>query len=125
MIMIIYSIPIFLIIGEISSQQITYSEAQKVARNFLFKTTEIGNNMFLYCKDKQDTLFYVFNAEKGFVVIAADKRSGTILAFSDKDVLKWKMLRRPLKCGWNIMKIKSDCCNHLPKKYPKKHSIVE
>lgn len=88
---------IFLIIGEISSQQITYSKAQKVARNFFSKQQKSATTCSYIAKDKQDTLFYVFNAEKGFVVIAADKRSVPILAFSDKDVFEVENVTPPVK----------------------------
>ncbi|NLJ82184.1 MAG: hypothetical protein GX330_03555, partial [Bacteroidales bacterium] len=66
------------------SQQVSFKEAQTVAQNFFSKQHKSLVNCVYVSKNKNDTLFYIFNATDGFVVIAADKRSVPVLAFSDK-----------------------------------------
>lgn len=67
----------------ICAQSVNMNEAETVARNFF----QIQEKSFLECAEVSavgsDTLFYIFNADNGFVVISADRRTVPVLAYSD------------------------------------------
>ena len=79
------------------AQQVSLNEAQKVANNFFGKT----HKSLQACADVavagQDTLYYVFNADNGFVVIAGDKKSVPVLTFSNASAYDKNTLIAPVK----------------------------
>lgn len=75
---------LFLLIGSVFAQNVNFSEASRVASQF-FRTQD---KSLVQCADvavaDADTLYYIFNADNGYVVVAGDRRVPPILAFSDQ-----------------------------------------
>ncbi len=112
---------ILLVIHTINSQQITYNEAQKVAQNFFSKQQKSTKTCSYIAKDKRDTLFYVFNATKGFVIIAADKRSVPILAFSEKNIFETDNIIPPVEMWLEHYKNQIQLLKSSPEKISNKN----
>ena len=77
------SILLFLFFGGLFAQNVTQQEAAMVAESF-FRTQE---KSLVSCADIAMSgavpLFYIFNADNGYVIVSADRRVPPILAFSD------------------------------------------
>ena len=66
------------------AQQVSFTDAQKAAANFL-KCQQKAMPVCAYMEqDQGETLYYVFNADNRFVVIAGDERCVPVLAYSDQ-----------------------------------------
>ncbi len=73
-----------MIAGISHAQEVTYYEAQQAAQSFFAKQQKALTQCAYIEVSNNDTLFYVFNANQAFVLIAADKRCVPVLAYSDK-----------------------------------------
>ena len=71
------------IIGSLSAQSVSLSEASRAAGNFLLSNQKSGCQLARVVTEGTDTLLYVFNSENSYVVIGGDKRVPPVLAFSD------------------------------------------
>jgi len=67
----------------VHAQQVSFDEAQKVANNFFGKTHKSLQGCTQMVVVGGNTLYYIFNADNGYVVIAGDKKSVPVLAYSD------------------------------------------
>lgn len=74
-----------LIFGVLSmySQHVSFKEAGQIARNFFGKSQKSLQSCADIAINNNDTLFYVFNANDGFVIISAEKKAIPVLAYSD------------------------------------------
>ncbi|MDR2408844.1 MAG: C10 family peptidase, partial [Bacteroidales bacterium] len=66
----------------VQSQPVSIAEAEQVARHFFGKTHKSLQNCVSISVRGEDTLLYVFNADKGFVVVSGEKKAIPILAYS-------------------------------------------
>ena len=71
------------IIGSLSAQPVSLSEAGRAADRFLQSNQKSGCQLARVVTDGTDTLLYVFNSENSYVVVGGDKRVPPVLAFSD------------------------------------------
>lgn len=80
------------------SQRVSLSDASKLASDFFHAN---GKTMSRCAKtvtdDQRNPLFYVFNAESGFVVVSADNRVAPVLAFSDHQLYNDEDVIPPVK----------------------------
>jgi hypothetical protein len=84
-------------ISLVYSQQVSFEEAKKTAQNFFGKSQKSLQSCVDIAINKNDTLFYVFNANNGFVVISAEKKATPILAYSDEGVYDPENVIPPVK----------------------------
>ena len=69
------------------SQRVSLNDASTVASDFFHAKGKTMVRCVKTMKDAQaNPLFYIFNAENGFVVISADQRTVPVLAFSDRQL---------------------------------------
>ncbi|MCQ2276372.1 MAG: C10 family peptidase [Bacteroidales bacterium] len=98
---ILLSALIMLLFGSTFAQNVNLSDATAAANNF-FQT---HGKMLKSCAgietDGADTLFFVFNADNGFVVISGDKRVQPVLAFSDHQLYNSEDVIPPVKMWLN------------------------
>ena len=87
----------FLAISFVSAQQVSLDEAQKIADVFFGKTHKSLQTCADIAIEGQDTLYYVFNADNGFVIIAGNKKSIPVLAFSDASSYDKNAVIAPVK----------------------------
>ena len=66
------------------AQQVSFTDAQKAAANFLNCQQKAMPVCAYMEQDQGETLYYVFNADNRFVVIAGDERCVPVLAYSDQ-----------------------------------------
>lgn len=128
-IILLHVVLFFLIINNITGQNVKYNAAFKVAENFLNhqnhnkkQDTKLSQ---VYLEGK-DTLMYVFNQSKGFIIISGDYSVLPILAYSDEENFNKDDLN-PSAQYWlngyceqikNIKKNKNNCApNSLWNKY--------
>jgi len=74
-----------------SANPVDVKTAKEIGAKFLKASTNVKANSELklvktYSIDRGDAAFYVFNAEKGFVIVAADDCATPILAYSDEGI---------------------------------------
>jgi hypothetical protein len=67
------------------AQKVSFAEAENVARNFFGKAHKTLQTCADVSVTGEDTLYYVFNADKAFVVVSADKKSVPVLAYSTQN----------------------------------------
>lgn len=79
------------------SQQVSFKEAEQTARFFFEKSQKSLQTCVDIGINKNDTLFYVFNAYNGFVIISAEKKAIPILAYSDAGVYDRENIIPPVK----------------------------
>lgn len=86
-----------LLFGGVFAQNVPFQDAQRAAEGLF----ALQQKRLSHCVDVavsgSDTLYYVFNAENGFAVIAADRRVPPVLAFSDREPFRPGEVIPPVK----------------------------
>ena len=86
-------------VSQVHSQPVSLKEAEQVAQNF-FGKSQIHKSVQT-CADMSikgsDTLFYVFNADNGFIVVSGDKKVVPILAYSTESAYDADNVIPPVK----------------------------
>lgn len=86
-----------LLFGGVFAQNVPFRDAQRAAEGLF----ALQQKRLSHCVDVavsgNDTLYYVFNAENGFAVIAADRRVPPVLAFSDREPFRPGEVIPPVK----------------------------
>ena len=88
----------------VHAQQVSFSEAQQVANNFFGKTHKSLQSCVQTVAEEGNTLYYVFNADNGYVVIAGDKKSVPVLAYSDDAPFDASTVTPPMQMWLNYYK---------------------
>ncbi|MBO4645276.1 MAG: C10 family peptidase [Bacteroidales bacterium] len=76
-------IPLFSV-WSLCAQSVSVEEASAIADAFFTSQGKSLSRCAYVKKEAQDTLFYVFNATDGYVVVAGDRRAPSVLAFSEE-----------------------------------------
>ena len=84
-------------VPQVYSQQVSMDEAERAAQNFFGKTRKSVQTCADMSVKGADTLFYVFNADDGFVVISGDKKAVPILAYSTESAYDADNVIPPVK----------------------------
>lgn len=77
---------LFSLFFSVKAQSVSLSEATVAADRFLHSQSKNLSQCVHVETDGTDTLFYIFNAENGFVVIGGDRRVPPVLAYSDNQL---------------------------------------
>ena len=85
------------IVGYVSAQSVSVSDATRAAASFLQSNQKSGCQLARVVTEGTDTLFYVFNSENSYVVISGDKRVPPVLAFSDHQLYNTEDVIPPVK----------------------------
>ena len=91
---------LFLCLGAVCTamaQQVTFTDAQKAAANFLNGQQKAMPACAYMEQDGNNTLYYIFNADNRFVVISGDQRCVPVLAYSDQTAFDADDIIPPLK----------------------------
>lgn len=87
-----------MIVSLSQAQPVAYSEARQVAQSFFAKHQKaITQCAYIEIANHHDTLFYVFNADQAYVLIAADKSSVPVLAFSNNTTFQANNIIPPVQ----------------------------
>ena len=87
-----------MIVSLSQAQPVAYSEARQVAQSFFAKHQKaITQCAHIEIANHHDTLFYVFNADQAYVLIAADKSSVPVLAFSNNTTFQANNIIPPVQ----------------------------
>ncbi len=79
------------------SQQVSFEEAKKTAQNFFGKSQKSLQSCAEIAVIENDTFYYVFNANNGFVIISAEKKAIPVLAYSDAGIYDPENIIPPVK----------------------------
>ena len=95
----VYLLNICIMIAALShAQQVSYQEARQAAQSFFAKQQKaVTQCAHIETSSNHDTLFYVFNTDNAYVLIAADKRCQPVLAFSDKTTFQTNNIIPPVQ----------------------------
>lgn len=85
------------IVGYVSAQSVSVSDAARAAASFLQSNQKSGCQLVRVIAEDGDTLMYVFNSENSYVVISGDKRVPPVLAFSDHQLYNAEDVIPPVK----------------------------
>jgi len=98
------------------AQTVSAEEAMQVAQNFFGKSQKSAVHCAKVAKQGNDTLLYVFNADKGFVVVSATKKTIPVLAYSEEGTFDEQDVIPPVAMWLNsyqnqIAKLKNEEAN--------------
>ena len=85
------------IVGYVSAQPVSVSDAGRAAASFLQSNQKSGCQLARVVSEGTDTLMYIFNSESSYVVISGDKRVPPVLAFSDHQLYNTEDVIPPVK----------------------------
>ena len=86
-----------LLFGGVFAQNVPFQDAQRAAEGLFASQQKRLSHCVDVAVSGNDTLYYVFNAENGFAVIAADRRVPPVLAFSDREPFRPGEVIPPVK----------------------------
>ena len=86
-----------LLFGGVFAQNVPFQDAQRAAEDLFASQQKRLSHCVDVAVSGNDTLYYVFNAENGYAIIAADRRVPPVLAFSDREPFRPGEVIPPVK----------------------------
>ncbi|MDR1183092.1 MAG: C10 family peptidase, partial [Bacteroidales bacterium] len=83
------------------AQPVSFEEAEQAAQHFFGKVHKSMQTCASVSVEGQDTLFYIFNADKGFVVVSGEKKAIPILAYSTENNYNAENIIPPVQMWMN------------------------